>query len=131
MKLHGIEIDTFTMGYLIAALWTDEAGIEEQGGEAELEKLSEKAVKKAVEDCASFQETQVADLSLYYSEYGPKAPYTSQECAGHDFWFTRNHHGVGFWDRGLGDLGKRLTDASHPYGEVSVVVGDDKQLHFE
>jgi hypothetical protein len=36
--------------------------------------------------------------------------------AGHDFALTRNGHGAGFWDRGLGDAGDRLTNASKPYG---------------
>lgn len=31
--------------------------------------------------------------------------------AGHDFWLTRNGHGAGFWDRGLGDAGDTLTRA--------------------
>ena len=44
---------------------------------------------------------------------------------GHDFWLTRNHHGTGFWDRGLGDVGDRLTDFAHAYGESYLFVGDD------
>lgn len=40
--------------------------------------------------------------------------------AGHDFWLTRNRHGAGYWDRGLGNLGKRLTESAHGYGEVCV-----------
>lgn len=36
---------------------------------------------------------------------------------GHDFILTANHHGAGFWDRGLGERGKRLTEACRPYGE--------------
>lgn len=39
---------------------------------------------------------------------------------GHDFWLTRNRHGAGFWDRGLGDLGKELTDYCHHLGEVNL-----------
>jgi len=45
--------------------------------------------------------------------------------AGHDFWLTRNHHGSGFWDRCLGELGDRLTAMAHPYGESYLYVGDD------
>jgi hypothetical protein len=43
---------------------------------------------------------------------------------GHDFWLTRNRHGAGFWDRGLGERGRRLTDAAHVYGET------DPQLYW-
>jgi len=38
------------------------------------------------------------------------------EQVGHDFWLTRNGHGAGFWDRGLGAIGDRLTEAAKPYG---------------
>jgi len=40
--------------------------------------------------------------------------------AGHDFDLTRNHHGAGFWDGEWGKYGDRLTDLSHPYGELSL-----------
>lgn len=50
---------------------------------------------------------------------------------GHDFILTRNHHGAGFWDRGLGALGDRLTDSAHPYGSISAYVGDDGRVYFE
>ena len=33
------------------------------------------------------------------------------EQAGHDLILTANHHGAGFWDRGLGDAGRELTNA--------------------
>jgi hypothetical protein len=48
---------------------------------------------------------------------------------GYDFVLTRNREGAGFWDRGLGDRGQRLTDASHAYGEMSAYVGDDGLLY--
>lgn len=48
---------------------------------------------------------------------------------GHDFILTRNRHGAGFWDRGLGDRGTRLTEAAHAYGELSAYVGDDGKVY--
>lgn len=47
---------------------------------------------------------------------------------GHDFTLTRNGHGVGFWDRGLGTRGMALTDLCKPFGEVSAYVGDDGKI---
>lgn len=35
----------------------------------------------------------------------------SAEQAGHDYYFTPAGHGAGFWDRGLGLVGRYLTDA--------------------
>lgn len=43
---------------------------------------------------------------------------------GHDFWLTRNGHGAGFWDRGLGARGDALTDASKPYGSCDLYQSD-------
>lgn len=37
---------------------------------------------------------------------------------GHNFWLTRNRHGTGFWDRDLGECGKKLTTLAHTFGEV-------------
>ena len=51
--------------------------------------------------------------------------------AGHDFWLTRNGHGAGFWDRGLGDRGQRLTDEAHVYGEATAYVGDDGLIYVD
>lgn len=36
--------------------------------------------------------------------------------AGHDFYLTREGHGAGFWDRGLGIVGDALTALAKPYG---------------
>jgi hypothetical protein len=54
------------------------------------------------------------------------------ECAsavGHDLWLTRNGHGTGFWDRGLGDVGERLACAARRMGESDLYVGDDGEVH--
>jgi hypothetical protein len=53
------------------------------------------------------------------------------EQVGHDFVLTRNGHGAGFWDRGLGDVGDRLTEACKPYGTADPYVGDDGQLYVQ
>jgi len=42
------------------------------------------------------------------------------EQAGHDFALTRNDHGTGFWDRGLGAQGDRLSKACQPYGSIEL-----------
>lgn len=37
---------------------------------------------------------------------------------GHNFYLNRCGHGTGFWDRGLGAVGDRLSNACTPYGET-------------
>lgn len=54
--------------------------------------------------------------------------YSAAQC-GHDFYLTREHHGAGFWDRGLGVLGDILTHDCAPYGSVEAYIGDDGKIH--
>lgn len=37
---------------------------------------------------------------------------------GHDFILTRNGHGTGFWDRGLGEIGVTLTEWAKTFGSI-------------
>lgn len=39
---------------------------------------------------------------------------------GHNFSLTKQHHGTGFWDRSLGDIGDRLTELSQIYPETTL-----------
>lgn len=48
----------------------------------------------------------------------------TDEQFGHDFALTRNGHGAGFWDRGLGELGDTLTKWAQTYGETYVELND-------
>ncbi len=54
----------------------------------------------------------------------------TSESIGHDFWLTRNGHGTGFWDRGLGDVGDRLSKRAEGAGTSDAYVGDDGRIHF-
>ena len=50
---------------------------------------------------------------------------------GMDFWFNRNGHGCGFWDRGyVEEIGEALSKAAHGFGEKDVYIGDDGLLYF-
>lgn len=44
----------------------------------------------------------------------------SAEQFGHDMSLTRDGHGAGFWDRGLGELGDKLTEWANSLGELHV-----------
>jgi hypothetical protein len=71
-----------------------------------------------------------ADCEVFYALCEPLwAEHFSDAQAGHDFWLTRNRHGAGFWDRGLGDAGRMLTEMAHPYGECALYVGDDALIY--
>jgi hypothetical protein len=113
-------LDKFTRAYLVCALWssTDDEG-KSLDDDYFIEDLSDESLKSAIADCKDFQESNAELLS----EAG------SLEQNGHDFWLTRNRHGAGFWDRGYGGVGDKLTDASHIYGGVYLYVGDDGKIY--
>lgn len=118
-------LDRFTLGYLEAALWSTNDQSNESGGDPldqnyGFDDFADKSLQAAIRDCKKFQEDN--DKAWDGSR---------EEDAGHDFWLTRNGHGVGFWD---GDWpepwGELLTDACKAYGEVDLYVGDDGKLYF-
>lgn len=109
-------LDEFTQGYWEAAFFTSQ----EEIGAHTFADVSKAAYDRAIKDCLKFQTDNMSLLALAYMRpnYGPAQ-------AGRDFWFTRNGHGVGFWDRHqLGDLGDKLSDACrHRSIDVSVTAG--------
>ena len=123
-------LDAFTRAYLECALWSSTDNADESGGEPldanySLEDMSVESLDAAIKDCAAFQESNASALR---DAYGARNRY-DEESAGHDFWLTRNGHGAGFWDRGLGEVGDELSKASKPYGSVDLYVGDDGKIY--
>ena len=112
------EYDPFLQGYLDAALFTTDenppSGVDYvSSGRADemYGKLPEWFIEQAKKDCAKF--------IVENCELLTKAGDPSQNGA--DFWFTRNHHGVGFWDRGYADeIADPLTEACHKFGECDL-----------
>jgi hypothetical protein len=131
-----IEMTDFLKGYIIAALWSTPDENEVPEGDMldaryGIEDIAPECLQAMAQTCADFQNANKSDLDQFCRRYQPRGDYSVEECAGHDFWFTRNHHGVGFWDRGLGELGDRLTKAAHVYGEVNLYPGDDGKIYGE
>lgn len=52
------------------------------------------------------------------------------ESFGHDLALTRNGHGAGFWDRGLGEAGILLTHWAKSLGTLNIFHGHDS-IHPE
>jgi hypothetical protein len=117
-------LDAFTRQFLETLLWSETDNANEQGGEPfdanyGVEDLAPETIAAAKEDCADFQAAQAADL----------ARAGDDEQNGHDFALTRNGHGAGFWDRGYGAVGERLTQACKPYGSFNLYLGDDGKIY--
>jgi hypothetical protein len=116
--------DSFVAAYITCALWSSTDNSDDSGGEPLDKNYSEddiapETLKAMRADCDAFYVANSADLSRVADD----------SRAGHDFWLTRNGHGAGFWDRGLGALGDRLTKASKTFGGVDLYVGDDGKIY--
>ena len=138
------EMTEFVDAYITAMLWANaiDATYESADALGRADELTVGALTQMIEDAHAFlymdvpddfqseEVKSVFDLidSLSHaanSSYGA-LPY---ELAGHDFALTRNRHGAGFWDRGLGEAGDVLTDLAHSFGEATLFASADAITH--
>lgn len=128
--VHGmsdLDVDEALDAYLTAAIWStsgttpDGRELENLDDEYSVDDFSDEAVKQARSTIAKFFAANAKDL---------RATGADASQHGHDLWLTRERHGVGFWDRGYGPAGDRLTATAHKLGEADIYVGDDNKLYF-
>lgn len=121
-------MDDFTRGYIDCALWLadEEPGPGEwsQHPPYSVANIDVDSLGQIVNECTDFQRSQTKNLldAVVHHDY-------DSAMAGHDFFLTRNGHGAGYWDRGLGDIGEELTKAAHGYGEQELYRGDGGKLY--
>jgi hypothetical protein len=120
------QADLFVLGYLESAFWLISEEYEEAAKSVNYADFDEESWNEILQECKDFQESNAALLEEAYGirDY-------NRSSAGHDFFLTRNGHGVGFWDRDLGAVGDKLTEAAKVYGETSLYITSDGQVHCE
>lgn len=119
-------LDDFTVGYLNAAAWVSE--YDDSHG---IDRVAPEAVERAAQECSRFQQEQAADLAEFYRLAATGADAGAPESlGGYCFWMSRVGAGVGFWDRGVGQVGDRLHEATDSFGHVDLYEGYDGQLYF-
>ncbi|WP_066904598.1 hypothetical protein [Mycolicibacterium houstonense] len=137
----GADIDAMVTGYLECQLWAqhDEGNRDEETGESNYYPLD---ANYSVDDIAPEYVQAVRDELTEVVAQHPLAVRmylasrrTSEEpfgtvtlrnevvsaYLGHDFYLTREGHGAGFWDRGLGELGDYLTKIAKSYGSAATL----------
>lgn len=117
----------FFIGY-IECLYFVDTGDADGGQPPSDAELSDDARAACLRDCERFERDNAALLSLAYTR-----DYDAAQ-AGRDFYFTRNGHGVGYWDRAelkADGLGERLSDAARNAGGAAATLGDDGLIHME
>lgn len=137
------DLDLFIHGYIEAMFWTESAGgdytidnwfsdetqeaVSEGQSDGEIpsdagfNELHPDALDEIISDCIAFQDKANKQLCAAYAM--ETVSYTAEQ-AGHDYWLTRNGHGVGYWDRGLGQVGADLSELAHSQGGAAVFFGD-------
>lgn len=112
-----------TEAYLACALWSssDDKDIPFDS-EHSIFDLAPESIVDASLDCFTFWHKNMALLE--------KSGLTDEQI-GHDFWLTRNGHGAGFWDRGLGEIGEKLTEGCKAFHEKYVYSGDDGLIYIQ
>lgn len=109
-------MDQITQGYLECALWADLPEEEFEGTIYDCSLESQlKANKEVLAFCQKLQSENLWDELLGVSDLVQ---------IGHDFWLTRNGHGTGFWDRGYGELGEKVSQIAREFGERHVYIQD-------
>lgn len=121
------DLNSFARHYVEALYFTNAGPDDEIPADAE---LSESALEAIAADCAKF-ETECGELIDSAECTRGSGEYSQREQAAHDFWMTRNGHGVGFWD---GDWSEpqatALDEASKRFGECTPYLGDDGLIYL-
>lgn len=129
------EVNAFIIGYEECAVWSStHTPLEPDGTEGEpveidsldwvegaytvAELFTPEASASIRQDCEGFIANAAEDLLAAFEA----KPGYDWSGAGHDFWLTRNGHGAGFWDRGLGEAGDRLTAMAKSFGGLDLLV---------
>lgn len=130
-------MDDFTRAYMEAALWSS---VDDEGEPLDVGRdysdIAPETRERMERDCREFQAANLDALACACAaaewlaeEQRYSKPDYDMAQAGHDFWLTRNGHGAGFWDRGLGICGEALTRASEKAGAFTLYVGDDGLIY--
>jgi len=114
-------LDTFTRAHIEALYFADTGEDDQPPTEAE---LSEETRLDLAADCRSFWKRYWFYILSDQCKHGGTEEERARS-AGHDFWFTRNGHGAGFWDGDWPTYGDILTEGSKSYGNIDLGIDDN------
>lgn len=123
----------FISGYIECALWAESANTTDSdrsiGNVAELSDEGRARLTTQATTFYNANEQLIAEANDYRDPATELCNPRDDEHLGHDFWLSRNGHGTGFWDRGLGAVGERLHDAAKHIGQCDLYIGDDGLIY--
>lgn len=120
-------IERETVAYLECALWA--GTFTRRRGLVDVTESLDTAY--SIDDVSDDSRAEVVELiERFYLANESDADQLAEGMLGHDLHLTRNGHGAGFWDRGLGDVGDRLAEAARALGELELYVADGGTLEL-
>jgi hypothetical protein len=116
----------FIGGALITLLWTCS---QDDSDKPLLDKYGSEDI--APQSRQAFEEECKAFLDLVEEECeGDVFVDISPDTFGHNFVLSKNRHGAGLWDMGLGDLGDELHKLATTFGESFAYEAVDGRIHI-
>lgn len=124
-------VEEMIRGYLDTIEFTDAAYTDDECHKAD--RFSDEAIAAARGVCEKFRSDNrgLYDVAI--------AAGATEWQIGSDLWYTRNGHGVGFWERKIYDvlgpgerkLGDELSGAADVMGVSDAYLGDDGKIHLD
>jgi hypothetical protein len=141
-----MSVEDVVKGYTEALLWSNTYHYvipsDDESMEPELEQYGSAHLEFDLDDFSADDQYEIRQMvrefvesnAVDYRDYlngMARFAYLPDEMFGHDLLLTRSGHGAGFWDRGLGELGDRLSEAARAYGSTSAEIVNGKPVLVE
>lgn len=134
MNIKPHQMDRMFEAYIACALWSttnqddDCEYLDDNHDISDVDVATLESMREEFEEFIEEANRRVLIEDLMESDYAhDRIEFWTQ--IGHDFWLTRAGHGAGFWDRGIGELGDKLTELSNEYKNIDLYVGDDGKIY--
>lgn len=129
--MESLTVETILAAYLETALWSSTDDNDQPlDNSYSIDDIATQSKKLSFSEITTWLHycNELGLIDPFIEHYQDSPRYTVEERLGHDFWLTRSGHGTGFWDRGLGELGNKLTKATESFGSSDAYVGDDGKI---
>lgn len=137
------EMEEWFTSYVGCALWSshnydsdadsksfDPDASESMDGDYDSDDLTPESAASCREDIVDFIHSCTSQ-GIDLAAIGGNPQWGAHEQHAHDLWLTRNGHGAGFWDRGYGEVGDKLSEIAKLMGSKDASPAGDGKVVIE